>query len=63
MIIFGKSTVLEDTDGCAKQYRCDIAIYLITVLSSIFGTITDHGINIPGHECFLVDGINATRKI
>ena len=25
--IFGdKSTVLENTDGCANQYRCDIAL-------------------------------------
>ena len=30
--VSGMSTVWEDTDGCANNYGCDLAIYLLTVL-------------------------------
>ena len=56
------STVWEDTDGCVKQYRCALDIYLITVLSSSYGIITDLTINAPGHGNNVVDGLNATEK-
>ena len=29
LIISGMSTVWEDTDGCSKQYRCALDIYLM----------------------------------
>ena len=58
----GMSKVWEDTDGCAKQYMCDLAIYLTTVLSSSYGIITDRTINEPGHGMNVVDGLNATDK-
>ena len=53
------STLLEDTNGCAKQYRCDLAIYLMTVLSYSYGIITDRAINAQGHGNNVVNGLNA----
>ena len=56
------STVREDTNGCAKQYRCTLSVYLMTVLSSSYVIITDRAINAPGHGNNVVDGLNATEK-
>ena len=56
------STVWEDTNGCAKQYKCALAIYLMIVLSSSYGIIMDHEINAPGHGKNFVDGLNLTEK-
>ena len=56
------STVWEDTDGCDKQYRFDLDIYLMTVLSPSYGIKMDRAINAPGHGNNVVDGINATEK-
>ena len=33
ILLSGMSTVWEDTNGCAKQYRCALDIYLINLLS------------------------------
>ena len=38
------STILENTDCCAKHYRCDTTIYLVSMLSQEFSVIIDHGI-------------------
>ena len=54
------SKVWEDTDGCAKKYRCDLDLYLMNVLSSSYVIIMDCAINAPGHGNNVVDGINAT---
>ena len=56
------STVWEDTDGCAKQYRCALAIYVMTLLSSPYGIIMDRAINETGHGNNLVDELNATER-
>ena len=58
----GISTVWEYTDGCANQYRCTLAIYLMTMLSYSYGIIMNRAINSPGHEDNVVDGLNATDK-
>ena len=58
----GMLTVWEDTDGCAKKYRCDLAIYLMTVLLSSYGIIMNRAINAPGHGKYVVDGLNAPEK-
>ena len=60
--MYGISTVSEDTDGCVKQYRCDLAMYLMNVLSSSYGIIMDREINAPGHGKNVFDGLNATNK-
>ena len=57
------STVWEDTDGCAKKYRCDLDIYLMTVLSSSYGIIMDRAIIEPVHGIFFVDELNVTDKL
>ena len=54
------STLQEDTDCCAKHYRCALDIYLITVLSYLYDIIMDSEINSPVHRNIVVDGINAT---
>ena len=57
------STLWEDTDGCAKQYRYDLDIYLMTVLSSSYGILILDAINSPGHGNNVFDGLNATDKL
>ena len=59
----GTSTVWEDTDGSAKQYRCSLDIYSMTVLYSSSVIILDSAINAPGHGNNVVDGINVTDKL
>ena len=39
-----------------------MAIYVITVLSSLYGIIMDREIKVPGNGKNVVDGINATDK-
>ena len=39
------STVWEEAYGFARQYRCAIAMYLMTVLSSSYGIIMDPAMN------------------
>ena len=58
----GFSTVWEDNNGCAKQYRCALGIYLITVLSSSSGIILYHAIDSTGNGKNVFGGLNATDK-
>ena len=62
ILVSGMSTVWEDTGGCYKQYRCDLDIYLIPLLSSSYGIIIDRAINTPDHVKNVVDGLNTTEK-
>ena len=43
------STIWENTDGCAEQYRCASALYLMSVMSQTYYTIIDSSISAPGH--------------
>ena len=43
------STIWETTDGCAEQYRCASAMYLMSVISQTYSLIIDRGISAPGH--------------
>ena len=61
-VVSGMSTVWKYAYGCAKQYMCGLAIYLMTVLSTSYGILMDRSINIPGHVNNVADGINATDK-
>ena len=56
------STLWEDNNVWAKQYRCGLSIYLMNVLSSLYGIILDREINSPGHEKNVVGGLNVTDK-
>ena len=60
ILVSGMSTVWEDTDGCVKNYRCNLDIYLMNMLPSSYGIITDNAINAPGHGNNVFDGFNAT---
>ena len=62
ILVSGMSKVWEDIDGCANQYRCDLAIYLMNVLSSSYGIIMDRAINATGHGKNVVDGLNAMYR-
>ena len=53
---------MGNTDGCAEQYRCASAIYLMSVMSQCYSIIIDRGISVPGHGKEVVDGLNAVDK-
>ena len=56
------SKLWEDTNGCAKQYRCVFVIYLVTVLSSQYCIIMDRAINAHGYVQIVLDGLTSTKK-
>ena len=56
------STIWENTDGCAEQYRCASALYLMSVISQTYSIIIDRGISALGHGKELVDVLNAVDK-
>ena len=51
-------TIWENNDGCAEQYRCASALYLMSVMSKCYSIIIDRGIISPGHGKEVVDGLN-----
>jgi hypothetical protein len=56
------SWMLDNTDGCAKQYRCGTALYLLALLAVTHGIVVDRAIGAPGHGKCEVDGGNAVDK-
>ena len=56
------STIWENTDGCAEQYRCASALYLMSVMSQTYSIIIDRGISATGHWKEVVDGLNYVDK-
>jgi hypothetical protein len=54
--------MLDDTDGCAKQYRCATALFLLTLLSCVHNVTIDRAVGAPGHGKDIVDGLNAADK-
>ena len=62
MLTTSLSTIWENTDGCAKQYRCASALYLMSVTSQTYSIIIDRGISAPGHGKEVVDGLNDAYK-
>ena len=56
------STIWENTDRFAEQYRCATALYLVSVLSQRHSIIFYWGIIAPGHGKEVVDGLNAIDK-
>ena len=56
------STIWENIDGCAEQYRCASELYLMSVLSQFHSIIIDRGIRAHGHGKEVVDGINSIDK-
>ena len=62
ILVSGMSTVWDDTGVFSYQYSCALAIYLMNVLSSLYGIIMDRAIDAPGHGKNVFDGLNATYK-
>ena len=56
------STIWENTDGFADQYRCTSALYLMSVLPLHNPIIIDWCISAPRHGKEVVDGLNAMGK-
>ena len=52
----------DQTDGCTKQYRCSIAYYLMSYLSTSYQIVLDRAVDTPGHGKDVVDGFNAVQK-
>ena len=50
---------MEETDGCAKQYRCASAINLLSMLPMKYNIVIDRAVGAPGHGKDVVDGLNA----
>ena len=48
--------------GCAKQYICAYALYLMSVIPQCYSIIIDWGISAPGNGKEVVDGLNAVDK-
>ena len=51
------------TDGCAKQYICSIAYYLMSYLSKSYQIVLDRAVDKLGHGTYVVDGFNAAQKL
>ena len=62
MLTTSLSTIWENTDGCAEQYRCASALLLMSGMSQTYSLIIDRGISAPGHGKEVVDGLNAVDK-
>jgi hypothetical protein len=54
--------ILDDTDGCAKQYRSATALYLLSLIAVTYRIAYDRAIGAPGHGKDEVDGLNAVDK-
>jgi hypothetical protein len=54
--------ILDDTDGCAKQYRSATALYLLSLIAVTYRIVYDRAIGAPGHGKDEVDGLNAVDK-
>ena len=60
-MIIGR-TIWDQKYGCAKQYRCSIAYYLMSYLSTSYQIVHDRAVDTPGHGKYVVDGFNAVQK-
>ena len=54
--------ILDHTDGCAKQYRCGNALFLLSALCQKYKIVIDRAIAAPGHGKSIIDGLNAVDK-
>ena len=56
-------TMWDRTYGCANQYKCSIAYYLMSYLSKSYQIVLDRAVDKPGHGKDVADGFNAVQKI
>ena len=55
-------TMWDQTDGCAKKYRCSITYYLMSFISKSYQIALDRAVDTTGHGKYVVDGFNAVQK-
>ena len=58
----GLIEILDDSDGCAEQYRCGTALYMLHKLAAEEDVIYDRAIDAGGHGKKDIDGHNGTSK-
>ena len=56
-------TMWYHMDGCAKQYRCASAIYLLSCIALKFSIINNRPVGAPGHGKYSVYGLNSGDKL
>ena len=56
------STIWENTNGCAEQYRCASVLYLMSVMPQTYSIIIDRGISAHGHGIEVSDELNVFDK-
>ena len=56
------STIWEETDGCAKSYRCATALFLLCSVAFTQDIIIDRMVGAPGNGKGVVDELNAVNK-
>ena len=57
------STIWENSDGCAKQYKCSTALLLMSVFPQRLTIILYWGISAPVHGKEVVDGLNTIDNL
>ena len=55
-------TILENKYVFDDTYRCDTALFLLSILSQSYNITIDRGISEPGHSREFVEGLNSTDK-
>ena len=55
-------TMWDQTYGCANQYRCYIAYYLMSFISKSHQILLDRSVDTPGHVKDVVDSFNDVNK-
>ena len=55
-------TILDNTGGCDKQYRCATELYLLSMLVHVYNIIIGRRIGALGHGREVVYVINASNK-
>ena len=53
----------DQTDDCAKQYRCSVAYYLMYFLLKSYQIVLVRAFDTPGHGKYVVDGFNTVHKL
>ena len=56
------STIWGNKNGCADQFHCATALYLISIFAHTYNIIIDHVVGAPGHGREVAGGFNATEK-
>ena len=53
---------MVNIDGCADQYICSSALYLMYFMLQYYSIIIDRGISAPRHDKEVVDSLNSIYR-